>query len=80
MIEYNFFISSTFVDMKDERDLLIRYVFPSLRAELEPYGVVVRGIDMRWGIPFQSSLPTSIEQCLTEITRCAPCFLGIVGT
>lgn len=77
--EYNFFISSTFNGMEEERNLLMRYVFPSLRAELEPYGIVVRGVDLRWGIPAEPSLPTRIEQCLSEVDNSSPYFIGLVG-
>lgn len=77
--EYTFFISSTFNGMEEERNLLMRSVFPSLRAELEPYGIVVRGIDLRWGIPAEPSLPARIEQCLSEVDNSSPFFIGIVG-
>ena len=44
------FISSTFRDMQAERDYLVKFVFPKLREQLEPYRFHLIDIDLRWGI------------------------------
>ncbi len=44
------FISSTFLDMHGERDLLTRYVFPELRARAAKHFINVYEIDLRWGV------------------------------
>lgn len=44
------FVSSTFRDFDDERDLLARRVFPSLEARLKDRFVEVVEVDFRWGI------------------------------
>ena len=44
------FVSSTFADMQQERDELVKHVFPKLRALCETRGVVWGEVDLRWGI------------------------------
>lgn len=44
------FISSTFVDMHSERDLLARFVFPELRSRAAKHFVNVHEVDLRWGL------------------------------
>jgi len=55
------FISSTFRDFMEERDLLVKQVFPSLRRRTQERGVEVVDVDLRWG--------TSQEQTISE-THC----------
>jgi hypothetical protein len=43
-------LSSTFRDFGEERDLLVRQVFPSLRAPLKDRFVELVDVDLRWGI------------------------------
>ncbi|CAF3412898.1 unnamed protein product [Rotaria socialis] len=66
------FISSTFTDTIDERDSLIRIVYPKLQKYcLETYNVQFHYSDMRWGIPDQSINDHSTEDmCLQELDRC----------
>lgn len=45
------FISSTFRDFTEERDLLVKRVFPALRAKLRERLVDLVDVDLRWGIP-----------------------------
>ena len=60
--EVRLFISSTFVDMEAERDLLIRNVFPSLSAFCAERGVRLVPFDLRWGITeAQSRQGSTIE-------------------
>jgi len=81
------FISSTFRDFHSERDYLVKYVFPELRAKLEPYRIHFVDIDLRWGVTKeQAENDEVLELCLDEITRCRPekgnkrpFFLGLLG-
>jgi nephrocystin-3 len=45
------FVSSTFRDMKEERDYLVKVTFPQLRKLCESCGVVWGEVDLRWGFP-----------------------------
>ena len=44
------FLSSTFRDFGEERDLLVRKVFPALRSRLKDRFVELVDVDLRWGI------------------------------
>lgn len=44
------FISSTFMDMQRERNILSRIVFPSLRKSFQHQYSSLREIDLRWGV------------------------------
>lgn len=44
------FISSTFLDMHGERDMLTRYVFPAVRNWARSRLVNVVDVDLRWGV------------------------------
>jgi telomerase protein component 1 len=74
------FISSTFRDMRVERDLLIRLAFPELRERCEKRRLHLVEIDLRWGIPEeQTERGTALQVCLDEIDRCRPYFVGLLG-
>jgi hypothetical protein len=75
------FVSSTFVDMAHERDVLIRNVFPSLHAFCAERGVRLLPMDLRWGITEeQSRQGSTIDICLREIDRARPYFLCMLGS
>jgi hypothetical protein len=44
------FISSTFRDMQNERELLVKEVFPELRRVCDERFVTFTEVDLRWGI------------------------------
>ena len=44
------FLSSTFLDFAEERDLLVRKVFPELRRKCWERQVELVDVDLRWGI------------------------------
>jgi hypothetical protein len=44
------FVSSTFQDMHEEREELIKQTFPKIRNLCEQRGVTWREVDLRWGI------------------------------
>ncbi len=74
------FISSTFKDMKSERDHLMKKVFPKLQSIAAERNVGVVPLDLRWGIT-QSEAENGklLEICLREIDNSRPFFIGILG-
>jgi tetratricopeptide (TPR) repeat protein len=74
------FLSSTFRDFAEERDLLVRRVFPELRARLKDRFVELVDVDLRWGITAeQAERGEVLPICLTEIDRARPFFIGMLG-
>ena len=74
------FLSSTFRDFMEERDLLVKQVFPELRRKARERGVEVVDVDLRWGITEEESRQGKvIPICLGEIDRCRPYFVGMLG-
>lgn len=74
------FISSTFRDFQEERDLLMRRVFPELQRRARDRFVEVIGLDLRWGITEEESeRGETLPICLREIERSRPYFLGLLG-
>jgi nephrocystin-3 len=74
------FLSSTFRDFGEERDLLVRRVFPALRAKLKDRFVELVDVDLRWGITAeQAERGEVLPICLTEIDRSRPYFIGLLG-
>lgn len=74
------FISSTFLDMQAERDELVKYVFPDLRKRCNERGIEFSNIDLRWGITSEQVAEGKVLPiCLSEIDRCRPYFLCILG-
>lgn len=78
--ELRLFISSTFRDLQEEREHLLKKVFPLIRAVCSQRGVTFTEIDLRWGITEEEgTLGRIIRTCLEEIDRCRPFFIGILG-
>lgn len=74
------FLSSTFRDFGEERDLLVRRVFPALRARLRERFVELVDVDLRWGITAeQAERGEVLPICLAEIDRARPWFVGMLG-
>lgn len=74
------FISSTFEDMQDERDYLIKKVFPELRQKAAERDVTLINVDLRWGITEEAAKKGKvIDICFNEIDKSIPFFIGIVG-
>ncbi|MBN2376146.1 MAG: tetratricopeptide repeat protein [Sedimentisphaerales bacterium] len=86
-IEYKFndrqirvFISSTFRDMKEERDYLVKFIFPQLRKLCESRSVTWGEVDLRWGVTEEQAAEGQVLPiCLEEINRCRPYFIGLLG-
>ena len=78
--EIRIFISSTFRDMQEERDELIKHIFPQLKQICLERGVFFTDIDLRWGITEeQAQKDEVIPICLNEIDNSRPFFIGILG-
>ncbi len=74
------FVSSTFRDMAEEREELIKRIFPQLRKLCESRGVIWGEVDLRWGIPDEAKAEGKVLPiCLAEIHRCRPYFIGLLG-
>ncbi|MEW6348523.1 MAG: tetratricopeptide repeat protein, partial [Thermodesulfobacteriota bacterium] len=74
------FVSSTFGDMFDEFEVLVKRVFPELRLRCRRRRVRFMEVDLRWGLTqeqFQQG--KVIPVCLSAVDDCRPYFLGILG-
>lgn len=82
---FRVFISSTFSDMKAERNALQEKVFPRLRKLAEDHHCQFQAIDLRWGISEEASFDQqTMKICLGEIKRCQeisprPNFIILLG-
>ena len=67
---FRIFVSSTFSDLKDERNALQRYVFPRLRELCMQHGCRFQAIDLRWGVREEAGLDQqTMKICLDEVNR-----------
>jgi nephrocystin-3 len=74
------FLSSTFRDFTEERDLLVRKVFPELRRKCRERQVELVDVDLRWGITEEEAKQGKVLPiCLAEIDRARPYFIGFLG-
>lgn len=74
------FLSSTFRDFAEERDLLVRKVFPELRRKCRERLVELVDVDLRWGITEEEAQQGKVLPiCLAEIDRSRPFFMGFIG-
>ncbi|MDA8632343.1 tetratricopeptide repeat protein [Verrucomicrobiales bacterium] len=74
------FLSSTFRDFAEERDLLVRKVFPELRRKCRERQVELVEVDLRWGITAEEAEQGKVLPiCLGEIDRARPYFMGFIG-
>ena len=79
------FISSTFEDMKEERNALQLHVFPKLQTLCEENGARFTAVDLRWGVREEAALDhRTMDICLGEIERCKrtrikPNFIFLLG-
>ncbi|XP_064627497.1 telomerase protein component 1-like isoform X2 [Lineus longissimus] len=79
------FVSSTFADFQNEREILVKQVFPELRDWLEQRSMRLLECDLRWGIPKDSNTHDTIVACMEEIDSCfeenhgEPFFLNLTG-
>jgi nephrocystin-3 len=74
------FISSTFRDMHDERDCLIKVVFPELRERCAKRQLHLVDMDLRWGVTEEEAEQGKVLHIiLDEIDRSRPFFVAILG-
>lgn len=73
------FVSSTFRDLQEERSALINSAFRCVKYWGKQAGVSVNPIDLRWGIPQDSSEQTVVDHCLLQVDKSYPYFMLIVG-
>jgi nephrocystin-3 len=78
------FVSSTFTDFFAEREVLVKYIFPKLREWCEQRRILLVEVDLRWGVPAESTTETILRACLGEIERCVeensiPFFINLLG-
>lgn len=79
------FISSTFSDLKAERDALQKWVYPKLETECLKKGFQFQAIDLRWGVPTEAGLDhRTMKICFEELRRAQkispePNFLILLG-
>lgn len=78
------FLSSTFQDMQQERDMFNNILKPKILELTNQYGFSVNLCDLRWGIETsnlneQESTKRIINYCFNEIISCKPFFLCILG-
>ena len=68
---FRVFISSTFTDMREERRILQKEVFPKLETFCEAKHAKFQAVDLRWGVNEETTLKQeTLELCLKEIDRC----------
>lgn len=74
------FVSSTFRDMFEEREELVKQVFPQLARLCGERDVAFTYVDLRWGITDEETAEGKVlPTCLAEIERCRPFFIGLLG-
>jgi tetratricopeptide (TPR) repeat protein len=74
------FVSSTFRDMMEERNVLMTHTWPELRRFCRERQVELVEVDLRWGIAEeQNTRKETLKLCLDEIKACRPFFIGLLG-
>ncbi|XP_061195706.1 uncharacterized protein LOC133203923 [Saccostrea echinata] len=79
------FISSTFSDMRAERNILSHEVFPKLKQLCLSKDLDFQVVDMRWGVTEDCQNDHSVDKiCLQEVANCqklslGPNFVAIMG-
>ena len=81
---FRLFISSTFSDFKEERNILQTEVFPIVKTYAVKQGYTFQPIDLRWGVNNEAQLDQkALELCLSEVKACKthmyPNFLIMAG-
>ena len=82
---FRVFVSSTFADLRAERDALQRDVYPRLHHLCARHGASFQPIDLRWGVSHEAGLEQlTMKICLAEIERCQkttrrPNFMILLG-
>lgn len=79
--EVRIFVSSTFADLRIEREALATVAIPALEEFATSHGVHLNLLDLRWGLESGETIDDElIAACFHAIDSCRPFFLGIVGS
>jgi len=84
-LTFRVFVSSTFNDLKAERNVLQVVAFPRLREYCRQRGAHFQAIDLRWGVSQEASLDQqTMRICMAEVARCQelspqPNFIVLLG-
>jgi tetratricopeptide (TPR) repeat protein len=79
------FVSGTFRDMHEERDLLASRAFPALEEHLSAYYTTLERVDLRIGIEASGLSDDHARQalvlkvCLADVRRCRPFLIILIG-
>jgi hypothetical protein len=67
---FRVFVSSTFSDLKEERNALQQRVFPRLRELCLQHGCRFQAIDLRWGVSEQDATRDKnvVSACLNRVS------------
>jgi NACHT domain- and WD repeat-containing protein len=82
---FRVFVSSTFDDLKAERNALQEKVFPRLKTLCTEHGTRFQAIDLRWGVSEEAGRDQqTMAICLDEVNRCQkaspkPNFIMLLG-
>ena len=80
-----FFVSSTFQDMREERECIHKDVWPEIHEYARKKGIYVEFCDLRWGININDNLTEEeamakiAEICLQEVENCKPYLITMLG-
>ena len=79
-----YFISSTFRDMQQERDILNTRILPELRELANKSGRDFSMVDLRWGISTEAldsedGMRKILSVCMKLIDECMPCYIVLIG-
>ena len=74
------FVSSTVRDMQEDRDYLVKFVFPQLRKLCESRGVTWGEVDLRWGITEEEAAEGEVSASAGPVaSRAEPGALPVAG-
>ena len=82
---FRLFISSTFNDFLQEREILNNEIYPAINEFCQSKGYTFQIVDLRWGVTTESALnQKTISICLEEVKRCKnlsprPNFMLMIG-
>jgi nephrocystin-3 len=66
--------------MQEERDHLVKVIFPELRRRCRERAVEFVEVDLRWGVTEeQAERGETLPICLAEIENCRPYFIALLG-
>ena len=80
----DYFISSTFRDMQQERDILNNRILPELRELANKSGRDISLVDLRWGISTEAldseeGMRKVLSVCMELIDECMPYYIVLIG-